>query len=97
VPRYREPWVNPAKRTNAVVLGAAAAIVLLALGFLIGLGVGGGHGHRPARHDVRVVMRHPGMYPGMHGPRGWTGYRPRGVHRYPGRPVPRPAPSAAHT
>jgi hypothetical protein len=57
VPRYREPWVNPAKRTSLVVLAAASAVVLLALGFLLGLGLGG-NGHR------RGFEMRPGGYGG---------------------------------
>ena len=68
VPRYREPWVNPAKRVPAMVIGAATAVVLLALGFLLGLGLGGG-GHRHGMGYER-----PG---GMYG-RGYMGYVPRG-------------------
>src|SRR5690348_12855477 len=72
VPRYREPWLNPAKRTSVILIGAAAAVVLLALGFLLGLGLAGG-GHR---HGLRMG---PGMYGrGMLGP----GYHGRfGPHR----------------
>ena len=38
LPRYREPWVNPAKRGAVLALAAAAAVVLLAVGVLLGLG-----------------------------------------------------------
>ncbi|HEY8301788.1 MAG TPA: hypothetical protein VIG48_07810 [Jatrophihabitans sp.] len=87
VPRYREPWVNPAKKGAALAVAAAAAVVLLALGFLLGLGLGGLGGHRHEFgpwHELRVEMRHPGMYGPQH---GWAGYHPRGFYR-PGPPVP---------
>jgi len=103
VPRYREPWVNPAKRTSAIVIGAAGAVVLLALGFLLGLGLSGG-GHRHGMGPVRPG----GMYyrgyierVGPHGPMdrdgGWRHY-PHG----PGAPYrapvpPTPTPSSSHS
>ncbi len=61
VPRYREPWVNPAKKGAALAIAAAAAVVLLAVGVLVGLGLGG-HGHHGPRHDLRMVLRHPGRF-----------------------------------
>ncbi len=100
VPRYREPWVNPAKRTTAIIGGLAGAVVLLALGFLLGLGVGGG-GHR---HGFdRPIMRPDGMYRhgfigygprghGVGGPRVGPGYPPP-PYQYPG-PSTAPAPAA---
>ena len=101
VPRYREPWVNPAKKGAAVAIAAAAAVVLLAVGVLVGLGVGG-HDHHGPRHDLRMVLRHPGRFGPPH---GWTGYRPRGGLGVPGesapplqsQPVPAPVPSASHS
>jgi hypothetical protein len=105
VPRYREPWVNPAKRTPAIIGGLAAAVVLLALGFLLGLGVGGG-GHR---HGFdRPMMRPDGMYehgfigygPRGHafGPRIGPGYPPR-QYQEPGASTPPapPQPSSSHS
>jgi hypothetical protein len=97
VPRYREPWVNPAKRTPAIVLGLAGAVVLLAVGFLLGLGLGGGHGHRHGEFRDR-----PGagrFYPehgSPYGPRGrgWAG-SPHGHMPLP-RP-PRSVPTAVPT
>jgi hypothetical protein len=106
VPRYREPWVNPAKRTSAIVLGAVTAVVLLALGFLLGLGLaGGGHRHgfemRPGMGPGR-----PGMYGrgydgrfGPHGPmgRGWAWrHYPPGPYRAPAPTTP-PSPSSSHS
>lgn len=88
VPRYREPWVNPAKKTTAIVIAAASAVVLLALGFLLGLGAGGGRHERGfPRPGVHAVMVHPGMF-------GAPGYRYRhpGFRRFRGVPGHRPGP-----
>jgi hypothetical protein len=105
VPRYREPWVNPAKRTAAIIGGLVAAVVLLALGFLLGLGVGGG-GHR---HGFDAPMMRPdGMYRhGYYAPYGVPGHRfgpvrpgyPPRQYQQPGPstpPVP-PRPSSSHS
>lgn len=111
VPRYREPWVNPAKRTATILLGLAGALVLLVLGFVLGLGVGG-HGrrfdHRFDRgFEMRMVLRHPGD-----GPDGWLGRDRRynshfgpnfDPHYYPGwrghpaPPAPTAVPSTSHS
>jgi hypothetical protein len=106
VPRYREPWINPAKRTPAVLLGVAGAAVALLLGLLIGLGIGGGHGRAVG---PRFEMRGPYAYqqPG-HGYGMWRfrhpGYGPRfgrppGARRppvSPSAPTPSPVPSSSH-
>jgi hypothetical protein len=41
-PTVREPWINPAKRRGAALVGAATGVVLLAAGFLIGAASFGG-------------------------------------------------------
>jgi len=43
VPVYKEPWVNPAKRTNAIIGSLIAALVLLGAGFVVGVHVGRHH------------------------------------------------------
>ena len=100
VPRYREPWVNPAKRTAAIISGLAAAVVLLTLGFVLGLGVGG-DGHHRHRLDG-PIMRPDGMYrqnapylpPGYRMPPGY-GHRFQGPG--PSTPPVAPRPSSSHS
>jgi hypothetical protein len=103
VPRYREPWINPAKRTSAILIAVGSAVVLLVVGLVIGLGLAGGdrHGFGP-RFEMRPASGH--VLPG-HGHRMWRfkhpGYGP-GVG-----PVPRqvrpsvppavPVPSTSHS
>jgi hypothetical protein len=36
MPVFKEPWINPAKRTTLLVWGIVAALVLLGAGFVIG-------------------------------------------------------------
>lgn len=112
-PRYREPWVNPAKRTAAVLIGAATGVILLALGFLLGLGLaGGGHRHHPGmgpgRYDRGYGYRYEGRF-GPHGPMdgpmdrrmdrdwAWRHYRSGPGSTYRSPASPSAPPSSSHS
>lgn len=43
LPRYKEPWVNPAKRTTVAVVGAVLGLLLLGGGFVVGAAVAHHH------------------------------------------------------
>jgi hypothetical protein len=105
VPRYREPWINPAKRTPAILLGVASAVVLLALGLLIGLGLGGGGGHRhefgprmqlPGSHGYGRPGQGYGMWRYRHPGFGGPGYGPRHGPGPASTPAATPVPSSSH-
>jgi hypothetical protein len=103
VPRYREPWINPAKRTSAIVIAAGSAVVLLVAGLLIGLGLGGGdhHGYGP-RLEMRPAFGH--MLPGFDY-RRWAfrhpgygpGFGPGRPPAPPSTPPTAPVPSSSHS
>ena len=92
VPRYREPWINPAKRTSAILLGVATGAALLVIGLFIGLGLGGGRRHE---YGPRFEMR--GAYGYQMPGRGHGMWRfPHPGFRRPYGPLPGPvAPSTA--
>jgi len=61
----REPWVNPTKRAGVAALAAAALLLAIGLGVLIGWAAfdGGGHGHRMYDDGYGRMYRAPDGYP----------------------------------
>jgi hypothetical protein len=82
-PRYREPWINPAKRGAAAVIAVAVALALLGTGAVFGFAAG--------RHSGSVsrVRQMPGRFPGFGQGGRFGGYGPG----YPGRMGPHPFPT----
>ena len=106
VPVYKEPWLNPAKRTKTLVAALVAAVVLLAAGFAIGVGVGDHHGRRGGAQIERggygwipnnggPVLRRGGV---LYGP-GQNGVRPGNLipRQATTSGVPMPVPVPSHT
>lgn len=93
VPRYREPWINPAKRTALALVAVGLAIVLLAGGFIVGAAVA--HRH-DGRHSIVVRdgfgrsggYRVPGQGPGGLVPRPGMHLAPRLRPPAPSAPAP---------
>jgi hypothetical protein len=61
----REPWVNPTRRAGVAGLAAAALLLAIGLGVLIGWAAfdGGGHGHRMYDDGYGRMYRAPDGYP----------------------------------
>jgi hypothetical protein len=87
VPAYKEPWVNPAKRTKLTVAALVAALILLGGGFIAGAAIGNGHDHGRIERFGGAARVGPGagnngMLPAR-GPNGGMVGRPR-FNMYPG-------------
>jgi hypothetical protein len=94
----REPWVNPARRAGVAGLAAAALLLAIGRGVLIGWAAfsGGGHEHRMYQDGYGRMYRAPDGYaPGIPGhPRlhpGKPGGKQPGVS--PTSPAPKPSPT----
>jgi hypothetical protein len=105
-PRYREPWVNPAKRATLGLVAVLVAIVLLGGGFVLGAAVGHSHRGDGGRSiELRPMPGRIGGYgmpgrgvnprPHFQGPR-LQGPHFQGPHVVPSPTSPRPAPSSSH-
>ena len=93
----REPWINPARRAGVAGLAAAALLLAIGLGVLIGWAAfsGDGHGHRMYQDGYGRMYRapdgyaplpgHPRLHPGKPG-----GKLPGATPTVPG---PKPAPT----
>ena len=82
----RERWINPAKRTPAIIAGVVAALVLLAVGGVVGAAIDHHDGHT---RFVRMVPADGNFRPG---PFGGNGPR-RNFPNPPGRTLPTPSTS----
>ena len=94
----REPWVNPARRAGVAGLAAAALLLAIGLGVLIGWAAFGGDGHEHRMRDggygrmYRAPDGYPPKIPGHPRMRpGQPGGKLPGVT--PTAPAPKPAPT----
>jgi hypothetical protein len=75
-PRWREPWINPARRAAVALVSAIVAIVLLGGGILVGATVINRHDGHAARFARPYVRDHALVIPGHVFRMPWNGRWP---------------------